>query len=78
VRAGAAARGHHFEADYNVRWAEWEAVWAAARVPPADVPSLRAGLAQIFGMAAAWGFVAERSRPSSRRSSFGTVAEARG
>jgi len=78
VRAGAAARGHHFEADYNVRWAEWEAVWAAARGPPAAGPRRRARLAQIFGMAAAWGFVAERSRPSSRRSSFGTVAEARG
>jgi len=53
-------------------------VWAAARVPQADVPSLRARLAQIFGMAAAWGFVAERSRPSSRRSSFGAGAEVRG
>lgn len=34
-------------------------MWASARVPPADVPNLRARLAQIFGMAAAWGFVAE-------------------
>lgn len=57
--AGAAARQNHFDADYNLRRAEWEAAWAEARVPPADVPNLRARLAQIFGMAAAWGFVAE-------------------
>ncbi len=58
-RSSAAARAHHFAADFNLRGAEWEAVWASARVPPADVPNLRARLAQIFGMAAAWGFVAE-------------------
>ncbi|KAK9837131.1 hypothetical protein WJX81_005021 [Elliptochloris bilobata] len=77
-RSSAAARAHHFDADFNLRWAEWEAVWAGARVPPADVPNLRARLAQIFGMAAAWGFVAERSRSSSRRGSFGSASEALG
>lgn len=56
---GAAARRGHFDADFNLKWAEWEAVWSSVRVPPADVPNLRARLAQIFGMAAAWGFVAE-------------------
>ena len=61
--AGAAARQNHFGADYNLRRAEWEAAWAEARVPPADVPNLRARLAQIFGMAAAWGFVAEVRSP---------------